>query len=204
MCLDSFYFKLALANTVFSQVIRLYLMVNLWEIVITNKGDEEFTSLFSVALFFSRLLYFLTIFRAGLVQSKRGSLEIVIKSYLKGEIQTEEDELFFEITRNDLVSSTYMALIPAEFVFLVLPKHNKPELKRIYILLNFIQEALDLVFFLPSFVCLFVIFAEDDRFAFNSLYEMFSVTIACIEFARVMLFNIYLIIKGNISVTSKE
>jgi hypothetical protein len=78
----------AYLNTFVSQAIRVYLLVDLVQIIFNSDAAEDW--LFAL-IFLSRVLYFLTIFRAGLVKSQLGSLEIVMKSYMKNSIQREED-----------------------------------------------------------------------------------------------------------------
>lgn len=62
-----FWLVFSLINTFISQIIRLYLLADLIHIIFDDKYDVE--NWFFVFIFLSRILYFLAIFRAGIVQS---------------------------------------------------------------------------------------------------------------------------------------
>lgn len=176
-----------------SQVIRVYLAVDLGQIIFRNKDPDD--NWIFLIVFLSRIMYFLAIFRAGLVQSELGSLEIVIKSYMKNCPQREEDELFFEITKRDLMYSLQAAILPAGLAILALPKHDRQEMLRIYVLMNFIQESLDVVFFMPAYIAFFIIYAVDTSFGINYLIPNGSLYISLFEIIRVVVINLVLLMK---------
>jgi hypothetical protein len=93
--------------------------------------------------------------------------------------------------------SLRVAVLPAGLAVLVLPRHNRAEMMRIYVMMNFIQESLDVVFFMPVYLSVFIIYAADESFGINSIIKAGSLYVTFFEMIRVIVINLLLVVKAT-------